>query len=547
MRKTCIAIAALALCGGVAFSQGPMDAFKYSQNDLIGTARYLGMGGAFGALGGDISAMKTNPAGLAVYRSSEVVTTLSLSTISTETNWFSNKESNNRTRVNFDNIAYVGYFPTSNDAGIVGWNVGFAYNRLKNFRRNYSMSAGAAMSSSLGDYIASRATRVGKPYYDMDGSGSYDPYGNGTDNDWLSVLGFNGGLIEPTEDKDNAYYRAFGDTDNAGWFNYAIDDARLEVSESGAIDQYDISFGMNISDVLLLGATLAITDLTYDFNSRYDEFFEFNDNDFYLDNALSTDGTGYAFNIGAIVRPVDYLRLGVAYNSPTWYKMTDYFYGESASSLTYLNNNGQEVHQTKKDNTPNGGYYEYEYRSPDKWLFSAAAIIGQSALVSVDYELVNYKNMRMYDGAGYANIDTNNDIKTTFGMGNTLRVGAEVKVTPQFAVRAGAAWASSSVKSDLKDGVRNGYDKNKNLVEVVTVGTIPHFTLDKGTSNYTIGLGYRFTPNFYSDLACVLTTYKEDAYAFSNIAGGIDGDVLSQAASLKTKNTRVALTLGYKF
>ena len=61
----------LALCGGTAFSQSQLDAFKYSQTELNGTARYLGMGGAFGALGGDISAMNTNPAGLAIYKSSE--------------------------------------------------------------------------------------------------------------------------------------------------------------------------------------------------------------------------------------------------------------------------------------------------------------------------------------------------------------------------------------------------------------------------------------------------------------------------------------------
>ena len=75
------------LCGGTAFSQSQLDAFKYSQTELNGTARYLGMGGAFGALGGDISAMNTNPAGLAIYKSSEVVTTLSLSSASAKTDW----------------------------------------------------------------------------------------------------------------------------------------------------------------------------------------------------------------------------------------------------------------------------------------------------------------------------------------------------------------------------------------------------------------------------------------------------------------------------
>ena len=120
----------LALCGGTAFSQSQLDAFKYSQTELNGTARYLGMGGAFGALGGDISAMNTNPAGLAIYKSSEVVTTLSLSSASAKTDWLGSKVDNSRTKVSFDNIAYVGYFPTANDEGIVSRNQGKRKNQF---------------------------------------------------------------------------------------------------------------------------------------------------------------------------------------------------------------------------------------------------------------------------------------------------------------------------------------------------------------------------------------------------------------------------------
>jgi len=531
MRKALIAMAALALCGGVAFSQGQMDAYKYSQRELNGTARYLGMGGAFGALGGDISAMKGNPAGLAVYRSSEIVTTMSLSNISTKSNWLGATDKNDRTKFTFDNIAYVGYFPTSNDVGIVSWNAGFSYNRVKNYRRNYSMTAGAGMDFSLSDYIAGRA--YGNSVGDLEKTDGYNPYNYVSD--WLSVLGYNAGFIDYSNNLKD-YYSSFGDNNSSGnWVPYPLEKGtRLSVYESGSIDEYDISFGMNISDIVLLGATVAITDLNYDLETSYDEKFT-NGNDLYMDNGLSTDGTGYSFNIGAIVRPVDFLRLGVAYNSPTWYKMTDYYYGEAATYLTYMEG-GVTKERKMSDNTPNAAYTDYEFRSPDKWLFSAAAIIGQTALLSVDYELTNYKNMKMYDHNGNSNTFTNADIRDNFKMGTNLRVGAEVKVTPQFAVRAGASWLNSPMKGPLKNGE----------IEVATVGTIPNYTVDKGVSNYTIGLGYRFTPNFYTDIACVLTTYKEDAYAFSAIEN-VDGWVIPQAASLKTNKTRVALTLGYKF
>ena len=86
-RIACLLVSASLLSSGVVFAQGELDAYRYSQTELNGTARYLGMGGAFGALGGDISSMSSNPAGLGIYRSSEIVTTLSLSSIKAKSDW----------------------------------------------------------------------------------------------------------------------------------------------------------------------------------------------------------------------------------------------------------------------------------------------------------------------------------------------------------------------------------------------------------------------------------------------------------------------------
>ena len=126
-----------------ALAQGEMDAYKFSQYDISGTARYMSMGGAFGALGGDISSISTNPAGLGIYRSSEVLTTMSLSSVKAKTNWVGTKMDDSKTKFNFDNIAYVGYFPTGNDEGVIGWDVGFSYNREKSFDRQYRMGRGS--------------------------------------------------------------------------------------------------------------------------------------------------------------------------------------------------------------------------------------------------------------------------------------------------------------------------------------------------------------------------------------------------------------------
>ena len=529
--KIGIMMAVLACCGGTAFAQSEMDAFRYAQTELNGTARHMAMGGAFGALGGDISVMNTNPAGLAVYRSSEVVTTLSLSSTNAKTNWLGTSMDQSKTKVNFDNIAYVGYFPTANDEGIVSWNVGFSYNRLKNYQRNYRMSARGSMNTSLSDYVAMRAYGTSSDKF------ADNPYSNPDVGDWLSALSYNAGYIDAYNDDKTSYYSSFGDNDERGkWQPYTLSGAELQVSERGAIDQYDISFGMNISDRVLLGATVAITDLNYRMNSTYDELFT-NDNSLYMDNYFATDGTGYSFNVGAIVRPTDFLRLGVAYNSPIWYKMSDAYYAEAGSYLTFMEN-GKLTERKLDAKTPSDAYTDYQFRSPDKWIFSAAAILGQVGLISVDYEMTNYKNMRMRDDYGNENVFTNDCIKEDFKVGNTVRIGAEVKITPQFAVRAGVAYSDSPLQDQLKNG----------QVEVRTVGTIPFYTVDKGVTHYSVGLGYRFTPNFYLDLACVYRTYKENVYSFSNLFDeGGQAVIQAQPASLKTNTTKVALTLGYKF
>lgn len=533
-RKVITVFSALAFCVGSAYSQGMIDAYRYVQTETGGTARFLGMGGAFGALGGDISVLNLNPAGLAVYRSSEVVTTLSVNAAKANANWFGTTAEENKTKVNFDNIAYVGYFPTSRDEGLVSWNVGFSYNRLKNFTRNYTAHSIGGMDYSLSDYAAACANSV--PEWtgdDLWETSDYDPYANPDVGDWMSIVAMNSGMIGYDRGQDVFGSQFVSNNGQGGYTPTAIDETVLNVSESGAIDQYTIAFGANISDYLLLGASVGITDLNYNYISYYNEYFA-DGSTLTLGtpdggNGLSTDGTGYNFTLGAIVNPFSFLRFGVAYNSPTWYKMTDYYYVEGRTSMP---------EGTMTAHTPSNAYTKYEYRTPDKWTFSAAAIIGQTALISLDYELMNYRRARMYDYYGSANIYTNTDIETFFRNANTIRVGAEVKVTPQFSVRAGYSWTSSGMNNDLQD----------NNVSVATVGTIPNYTIDRGLSSYSIGIGYRFTPHFYVDLAYVLRNQKDDVYAFAPLFDEEGIPVVdSWGAEMKTKTTRVALTLGYKF
>ncbi|WP_279136161.1 OmpP1/FadL family transporter [Parabacteroides johnsonii] len=555
MKKViCLCASALLLGSGSMFAQGEMDAYKFSQYDLNGTARYLSMGGAFGALGGDISAMRTNPAGLAIYRSSEIVTTVSLSSIKTKTDWLGIEMDDKKTRFNFDNIAYVGYFPTGNDEGVVGWNVGFAYNRVKNFNRQYRMGRGAG-GRSISDYLAGAANLEDVTGNDLWSTDSYNPY---LSQSWLPTLAYNAGLIDVNNKAVSGDFFStmgyFDEKDN--WNLLDVQSANMSVSEKGAIDKYDFSLATNISDRFFIGATVSVTDVDYRSSVLYDENFGYLNaeaqnakfvNELFWDNYSSLDGTGYSFNLGVIARPTDFLRLGVAYNSPTWYKMTNYYSAEAGAYVFdyYLGEPNPidpgNPDMTRQATTPTDFYTEYRLRTPDKWIFSAAAILGQNALISVDYELTNYKSMRLQDRDGYDQDADNDLIKDDFRSSGMLKVGAEYKVTPQFAIRVGGAWQNSPVQEHMK------YSETGRIVEVYPAGTRTGYTVDHSINYYTVGLGYRFTPNFYVDLACVYRMQKEDVYPFPHLIS--DGNVLVESipATLKTNTTKVALTLGYKF
>ena len=78
MKKFAYFLFSLVFIANYSYSQGEVEALKYSRNELYGTARSMAMGNAFGALGGDITGVSINPAGIAVYRSSEVVVTLGI-------------------------------------------------------------------------------------------------------------------------------------------------------------------------------------------------------------------------------------------------------------------------------------------------------------------------------------------------------------------------------------------------------------------------------------------------------------------------------------
>lgn len=517
MRKFLLLSAFTLSSMGVIHAQGEIDAFKLSQNDLTGTARSVSMGGAFGALGGDISGIAINPAGIGVYRSSEIVTTLNFQNTKTETELNRGKIDESKFKVNFDNLAFVTTISLNSDIAPL-LNFGFSYNRIKNFDRKYK-TAGSNLKWSMADYMAYRATGITNPddklwFKSDEDTRPLDNY------DWMAVFGYNSHLIW---ENSSGQYSSLQEIPANQIHN------SLYTREKGSINSYDFNMGTTFSDIVSLGLTLSVTDIKYHLYSEYNEDYrDYTKAGFTLENGLKSEGAGFQVSAGVIIKPVNEFRIGVAYHSPTWYNMTDYY-------DAYFDYNLSDIIDVKGNEgwigTPTY-HYDYRLRTPDKWTFSMAGVIGQTAIISADYEYTNYSNnMRLFeDNGNEMNHKPNASIKNHYRGASTLRVGAEIRFTPQFSGRVGYSWMQSPLKKNFKDGKE----------EAKTVGSVTQYTLEGDRNYFTYGLGYRFTRNLYADIAFVMRSQKDDLQSFYT-------ENKEDGSTMKTTSFQGLFTLGYKF
>ncbi len=511
------------------YAQSEVDAYNLSRNDLKGTARSVSMGGAFGALGGDISGISINPAGIGVYKKSEIVTTLNFQNTKTESNLNTDKINESKFKFNFDNLAFVGSFDLYSDIA-PKLNFGFSYNRLKTFDRKYR-TQGNNLTQSLARYMTYRSneSNISDPSkllinfkgVNPDGYNPFSQY------DWLAVFGYNGYLTDFAGDKFVTAKPILDNQINNG----------LQVYEKGYVDTYDFNMGTTFSDIVSVGLTVSVTDLDYRRETFYDEGIGGATNaGFSLDNFMKSEGTGWQLKAGVIVKPIQELRIGLAYHSPTWYDMTDYMSAGMDYDMSEFID-GSKDYPSKGAVWTNETTRDYRFRSPDKFVASIAGVIGQYAIISADYEFTNYKNStKLFDDDGYILPNNpNNDINRHFTGASTLRIGAEARITPQFSARVGYAWMQSPVQKSLKHNISP--TMTDTYYEVRTDRADSHFLLDGDTYHLTWGLGYRFSPSFYTDVAFMYKTQKSEVFAHS----------FSEKANLKTNTFRGLITIGYRF
>lgn len=465
------------------------DAAALATEDLNGTARYVGMGGAMDALGADLSTMGSNPAGIGLYRRGQASASMSV-VMQQDGKSFQN---GSKTHVSFDQAGAV----FSTRYGKNGYlNFGFNYRKNRNF--NYVLSAVNALNGS-----AQHQQTVLK---DMNGL-------------FLSKTPLPYSLLDDLYECN----MVVGEDDNL--YDYAGIDYRFDRAHTGYISEYDFNISGNINNRLYLGLTIGVHDVNYKSYSEYYEQLSSTDfPDVRITNNHKISGYGYNVKAGIIFRPLaeSPFRIGAAVSTPTFYKLTTDNYTTFNGSVDYRNISE-----------------DFRFNTPWKFSVSAGHTIGNNLAIGAVYEYADYGtcDMRTIDGYSYDywtdtyDEDSSTDpvmkhhTESTLKGVSTLKLGAEFKPDKNIALRVGYNYVSPIYQ---EKGVRDQTLPSSGVFYATTTD----YTNWKDTHRFTAGIGFSFD-QFRLDLAYQYSTRKGDFYPFmENYSAAYIDDVTGETVTL---------------
>lgn len=511
--KKYIFLFALGFTASIAQSQEISDALLYSQENLNGTARFRAMSGAFGALGGDLSSINVNPAGSAVFSNNQMGLTLSSFNTKNNSDYFGTKTSDKENSLDLNQAGAVFVFNNRSDSNWRKISVAVNYENTNNFE-NRLFSAGTNPNNSIDKYFLSYANtgnngapipqefvnrKTGESISDLYSYlGSNLPYGFAAQQAMIAF--YDQGFIIDANDVNNPNSTYSSLVPTGG--NYYQENS---VASTGYNGKLSFNGATSYKDKLYLGLNLNshFTDL-----QKTSRFYEDNNapltNDYTVsqvqfDNTLNTYGTGFSFQAGAIAKLTNEFRIGLAYESPTWYTLND----ELSQKLTVVSSaaNVNDVTDVVDPRVVNI-YEAYKLQTPSKMTGSLAYIFGKSGLISVDYAMKDYSKTKFKPGYGALN----NELNTLLDTAGELRIGAEYRINAV----------------SLRGGYRYEQSPYKNAV---TIGDL---------TGYSAGLGYNFGSTKL-DLAY--------SYAKRNSQQGFFGQGFTDGAKIDAINNNVSLSL----
>ncbi len=487
----------------LSFGQTPEDALNVSRTTAGGTARTQALGGASGAIGGEISTIFSNPANIGFYRTGDAVISLGYNGNSTKGTYFGTTDKANKGSVFLGTSGIVLGRPSYRGGAVKSSAFGIAVNRTADYN-NDIYYRGENRIGSMGQMWIEDVKAYG---YNQFGSDlAYRTY-------WIDSA--NGGLYSPAQQIINSGGSLLQEQ---------------SIKTTGGITEFAIAGAANINEHVFLGATIGLPTLRYERARAYteaDKTTASNHFDYaYFDDELTTRGAGINVKAGIVITPNQNFRIGLAAHTPTFYSLTDHYTARAGAKTEGLSGTNNEVTAASDDGSyRNDGVSvsDYNLQTPYRiigsfaWMLgNMAEVSGQKGFITADLEYVNYMSSKFTSSDNsyssyFRNLNT--AVKNAYQGALNARVGAELKFNTVMARIGGAYYGNpykdiAGEKSELYQG--------------------------------TAGVGYR-NRGFFVDLGFV-QTFGTDV----NFPYRLENRNSFQPASLKPNNSRVLLTLGFK-
>lgn len=441
--KKIISFLLIGLSFANAKGQQVSDALQYAQDDITGTARYRAMSGAFGALGGDLSAINVNPAGSAVFTDNFASVTLSNFNKKNNSTYFGSKTSSSDASFDMNQLGTVWVFENyDKNSKWSKFSLALNYDNTSNFN-NSIYSKGFNPTNSISNYFISYANGISESTL------SGIPYDNLTYNEQQGYLGYNAYIINP--EVGNQYSSAVNQNGNYFQENSIESNGYNGKASFNIATEYDnrFYFGLNLN--------AHFSDFTTT-SSFYEDYLDSPGNNpttgvqaSRFSNQLYTYGNGFSFQLGAIAKVTNEIRVGLAYDSPTWYNMND-----ELKQTLIVDCPDCITNQDSFLASPNLTIYypTYKLQTASKYTGSLAYVFGSSGLISIDYSLRDYSNLKFKPANEFT--DTNAAINSSLDVSNEIRVGAEYRIK-QWSLRGGYRFEESPYKNHNTVGDLNSF------------------------------------------------------------------------------------------
>ncbi len=478
-----IALLTLGLAS-TSFAQNYSDALQFSRTDISGSARFVAMGGSFGALGGEISGISVNPGGIGVYRNSEFTISAGFNNYNAQTSFRGSNAVDGRFSMNLPNVGYVGNYKI-NSNGWKSYSFGILHNRLNHFGSEQRAFGNSSNSTYIDQYV--NILNQNNPSISSLENFDY-PFGS-SQAWWLSMIDQ---VIDPNDRNSLIFIPRIYNADKLGAGRSIKNIAQSRTLDTrGNQAETQFVFGGNFMDKLYLGASVSVQSVNFErtssFREEYTYFPTVNSQDDTLivayqeDTRLISDGTGVNLKVGGIYRATEDLRVGLSFQTPTIMRMDEVFSIDANAQYA----DGFEFAAESVEST-----FSYRLRTPARVTASLAYIILQRAAINVDYEYIDYSTAFFNDRKGFQNDYSfqNLEIQDILTNAHHVRVGAEYKVNP-FVIRAGYSYQGNPYDPDFSvaDESRNTY----------SVGG----SFRKNNFNFDVGINWRqmtLNENFYS-------------------------------------------------